>query len=164
MTTLPIKTLVGNAAAVLCGVYGAVTGQARLQRCSRQTVYKHTQIVQNALQSPPPPTTLVAPPALNPPADPRTTWVARDDQRHFAIVACASGTSTRQVEHFLRVLIRDDAPDHTTITRWVADAAHKAHAVLEGVDRVTVPLVKTIAGDEIFLATDQPSWESSPTA
>lgn len=164
MTTLPIKTLVGNAAAVLCGVYGAVTGQAKLLCCSRQTLYKHTRIVQHALQSPPPTTTPVAPPTPHPTAAQRTTWIARHDQRHFAIVACASGTSTRQAEHLLRVLLGNDAPDHTTIARWVADAAKKARDVLEVVDRATVPLVETIAGDEIFLATDRRLSGSSRTA
>jgi len=86
------------------------------------------------------------------------------DRRRFAVVACASGISTRQVEHLLGVLLGQDAPDHATIARWVADAATKARAVLEAVDHASVPLVRTLAADEIFFGGDRLWWASSRTA
>lgn len=164
MTTLPITTLIGNAAAVVSGVYGAVTAHAKLRRCSRQTLYKHAQIVEQALR---PPTAQPIAPVPSPPTAPITplaTRILHADQRRFALEAFASGLSTRQTEHLLRVLLGDDAPDHATIGRWVADATTKAKPLLEVIDRAVVPLVQTIAGDEIFLATAPRSWASSLTA
>ena len=153
MTTLPIKTLIGNAAAVVSGVYGAVTARAKLLRCSRQTVYQHARIVEQALLLPTTDSIPPAPSQSNEPIEPPATRIVRADQRRFAVEAFASGLSTRQAEHLLRVLLGDDAPDHATIGRWVALATAKAQPLLEVIDRAVVPLVETIAGDEIFLAT-----------
>ena len=50
MTTLSLRTLVRNAAAVFSGCYGAVTRQAEQAGCSRQTVYDHARQVERRLQ------------------------------------------------------------------------------------------------------------------
>ena len=54
MTTLSLRTLVRNAAAVFSGCYGAVTRQAEQAGCSRQTVYEHARQVEQRLQPPAP--------------------------------------------------------------------------------------------------------------
>ena len=46
MSTLSIRDVVRNAAAVFSGVYGAVTRQARQAGCSRQSVYDHARQVE----------------------------------------------------------------------------------------------------------------------
>ena len=68
------------------------------------------------------------------------------------------------MEHLLGVLLGHDAPDHATIARWVAQAATQAKAVLAEVDHACVPLVTTLAADEIFFGGDRPWWVSSRTA
>jgi hypothetical protein len=155
MTTLSLRTWVRNAAAVFSGCYGAVTGRAKQAGCSRQTVYDHARQIEQRLQ---PPTPVTPPAAVAVP-----TPVPRVDeptQRRLAVTAFAMGVSTRQIEDLLGVLLGDDGPDHSTIGRWVADAAKKAKPILEILDAACVPKVKTLAVDEIFLAVARP-WSAS---
>jgi hypothetical protein len=56
------------------------------------------------------------------------------------------------------------APDHSTIGRWVAEAAEKARAILEPLDAGCAARVRTLALDEIFLGGDRPWWGSSRRA
>ena len=49
MRRLSLLSRLGNAAAVLFGRHGAVSGQARQCACSRQTVYDHADQVQQVL-------------------------------------------------------------------------------------------------------------------
>jgi hypothetical protein len=71
------------------------------------------------------------------------------------------GISTRQVEDLLRVILADSGPDHSTIARWVADAAGKAKPILRTLDAACVPVVRTLAVGEIFLGGGPPSSASS---
>jgi hypothetical protein len=159
MTTLSLRTLVRNAAAVFSGRYGAVTRQAERAGCSRQTVYDHARQIEQRLQP--------AAPA-NPPAEaPVPTPVAvLDDptRRRLAVTAFAMGISTRQIEDLFRVILRDDGPDHATIGRWVADEAKKAKPILEVLDAACIPRVQTLAVDEIFFGGGRPWSASSPRA
>jgi hypothetical protein len=50
MLTIPLVTWIANAAAALTGTYGAVTRQAEIADCSRQTIYDHAQKVQAAVE------------------------------------------------------------------------------------------------------------------
>ena len=76
------------------------------------------------------------------------------------MTAFAMGISTRQIEDLLRVILGGEGPDHTTIGRWVADAAKKAKGVLETLDAACVPEVQTLALDEIFFGGDR-LWSGS---
>ena len=49
MRKLSVLTWIGNAAAVLCGHWGAVTAQAHAAGCSRQAVYDQAQCVEQAV-------------------------------------------------------------------------------------------------------------------
>ena len=49
MTTLPVLTWIGNAAAVLCGPHGAVADHTRQAGCSRQAAYDHAHKVAQAV-------------------------------------------------------------------------------------------------------------------
>jgi hypothetical protein len=155
MNTLSLRTWVRNAAAVFSGCYGAVTRRAEQAACSRQTVYDHARQIEQRLQAPAP----VTPPAEVPVRTPVPT-VDEPTRRRLAVTAFAMGISTRQIEDLLRVLLLDDGPDHSTIGRWVADAAEKAKPVLEILDAACIPKVRTLAVDEIFLADDRP-WSAS---
>src|SRR3954470_17045180 len=145
MTTLSLRTWVCNAAAVFAGRYGAVTRQARQAGCSRQTVYEHARQVERRLE-PPAPASPPAPVPIPAPA-PRLDEPTR---RRLAVTAFAMGLSTRQIEDLLRVIVPDDAPDHSTIGRWVARAAERAEPVLRVLDAAAAPRVRTLALDEIF--------------
>jgi hypothetical protein len=155
MNTLSLRTLVRNAAAVFSGCYGAVTRQARQSGCSRQTVYDNARQIEQRLQAPIPASAPaeVPVPIPAPSIDPIT-------RRRLAVTAFALGISTRQIEDLLRVLLGEDGPDHSTIARWVADAAEDARPVLETLDAACIPRVQTLALDEIFFGGDRP-WSAS---
>jgi hypothetical protein len=155
MITLSIRTVVRNAAAVFSGVYGSVTGRAQQAGCSRQTVYDHARQVEQRLQPPAPesPPAEVSIPTPSPPLDQLT-------RRRLAVTAFAMGISTRQIEDLLRVLLGEDGPDHSTIARWVAEAARKAKPVLRTLDAACIPAVRTLAADEIFFGGGRP-WLGS---
>lgn len=172
MNTLPIRTLVRNAAAVFSGAFGAVSRQAREAGCSRQTVYQHARQVEQQLD----PATQQA--QLDPigaevlslrqqlavaqePAGP-TILCDAAKLRQVATVAVAAGVSLRQIEVLLRALLpARDAPDHSTIGRWVAQEASKAREILEPLDAACVPLVTTRAVDEVFFGGRRVWWGSS---
>ena len=155
MTTLSLRTLVRNAAAVFSGRYGAVARQAEQAGCSRQTVYDHARLIERRLQ----PADPASPPAEVPAPTP---VVALDDptRRRLAVTAFAMGISTRQVEDLFRVILGDDGPDHATIGRWVKDEAEKAKPILEALDAACIPRVRTLAVDEIFFGGGRP-WSGS---
>jgi hypothetical protein len=157
MTTLSLRTLVRNAAAVFSGCYGAVTRQAEQAGCSRQTVYDHARQVERRLPfvAPAVPAAAVPTPAPTP-----TTSLDESTRRRLAVTAFAMGISTRQIEGLLRVVLGDEGPDHTTIGRWVADAAEKAGPVLKSLDAACGARVQTLAVDEIFFGGDRP-WSGS---
>jgi hypothetical protein len=157
MTTLSLRTLVRNAAAVFSGCYGAVTRQAEQAGCSRQTVYDHARQIEQRLQ----PVAPAAPSAAVPTPAP-TPAVSLDEatRRRLAVTAFAMGISTRQIEDLLRVILAEEAPDHSTIGRWVADEAGKAKHVLGALDAACIPRVHTLAVEEIFFGGGRP-WSAS---
>jgi hypothetical protein len=154
MNTLSLRTWVRNAAAVFSGCYGAVTRQAKQAGCSRQTVYDHARQIEQRLQPPNPVTPPVAVPVPTP-----APIVDEPTQRRLAVTAFAMGISTRQIEDLLHVILPDAGPDHSTIGRWVADAANKAKPILEILDAACISKVQTLAVDEIFLAGARP-WSA----
>jgi hypothetical protein len=159
MNTLSIRDAVRNAAAVFSGIYGAVTGRAHQAGCSRQTVYEHARQVEQRLQTPAPESPLAEVPVPMP-----APSLDRPTRRRLAVTAFAIGISTRQIEDLLRVLVGEDGPDHSTIARWVADAAEKAKPVLETLDAACIPVARTLAVDEIFFGGGRPWLGSSPPA
>lgn len=159
MSTLSIRDVVRNAAAVFSGVYGAVTRQARQAGCSRQSVYDHARQVEQRLRpaDPATPPVEVLAPTPQPSLDGPTL-------RRLAVTAFAMGISTRQIEDLIRVILGESGPDHSTIARWAAQAAGKAGPVLETVDAACIPEIRTLAVDEIFFGGDRPSSASSRRA
>jgi hypothetical protein len=155
MITLSLRTAVRNAAAVFSGCYGAVTRRAEQAGCSRQTIYDHARQIERRLQ----PATPAPLPAEAPAPTPAPT-LDEPTRRRLAVTAFAMGISTRQIEDLLRVILGEDRPDHSTIGRWVADAAQKAKPVLQALDAACIPEVRTLAVDEIFFGGDRP-WSAS---
>ena len=159
MTTRSLRTWVCNAAAVFAGGYGAVTRQARQAGCSRQTVYEHARQIERRWE----PAAPASPPAEVPIPAPAAV-LDQPTRRRLAVTAFAMGVSTRQIEDLLRVILAEDGPDHSTIARWVADDAEKAGPVLEALDAACVPLVHTLALEEIFFGGGRPSSASNRRA
>jgi hypothetical protein len=155
LSTLSIRDVVRNAAAVFSGVYGAVTRQARQAGCSRQSVYDHARQVEQRLRpaDPATPPVEVLAPTPQPSLDGPTL-------RRLAVTAFAMGISTRQIEDLIRVILGESGPDHSTIARWAAQAAGKAGPVLETLDAACIPEIRTLAVDEIFFGGDRP-WSGS---
>jgi hypothetical protein len=155
MTTLSLRTWVCNAAAVFAGGYGAVTQQAQQAGCSRQTVYEHARRIERRLG----PVASASTPAEVPIPAPAAV-LDETTRRRLAVTAFAIGVSTRQIEDLFRVILADDGPDHSTIARWIAEQAEKAKPVLEALDAACVPLVHTLALDEIFFGGGR-LWSAS---
>jgi hypothetical protein len=154
MTTLSLRTWVCNAAAVFSGAYGVVTRRATQAGCSRQTVYEHARQVERRFE------TDAAPVPSPAPVTPQAAVLDEATRRRLAVTAFAMGISTRQIEDLLHILAPEDGPDHATIARWVADEATKARAVLKPLDAACVPLVQTLALDEVFFGGDR-RWSPS---
>jgi hypothetical protein len=159
MSTLSLRTLVRNAAAVFSGCYGEVTRRAEQAGCSRQTLYDHARRVERRLRPAAP-----APPPAEEPVSTPAVPLDESTRRRLAVTAFAMGISTRQIEDLFRVILPDDAPDHSTIGRWVADETKKAQPVLAALDAAATPRIRTLALDGVFLGGGRPWSGSSPRA
>jgi hypothetical protein len=81
--------------------------------------------------------------------------------QRFATVAFATGSSLRQIEDLLGVLLPEsEVPDHSTLGRWVQAQAQQADKILAVIDPACVPHVGTLAVDEIFFGGGRP-WSRS---
>jgi hypothetical protein len=175
MFNLPVRTWILNAAAVLSRQHGAVTRQAEQSGCSRETVYKHACKVERRLAGEPDGDVVAELRAANQRlheviaglkrAAEGRVLIDKSKQRQFATTAFAMGVSLRQVEDLLGVLLpAEGVPDHSTLGRWVADAAHRAGAILAALDPACVGRVETLAIDEIFFGGGRLWSGSSPRA
>jgi ParB-like chromosome segregation protein Spo0J len=172
MFKLPIRTWVRNAAAVFSAQYGSVTEQADDSQCSRETVYEHARKVEERLAEASGDKSRLAQQEAEiqqlqcriAELEARAQQPAILDpgqQRKFATVAAAIGLSLRQTEDLFGILLPPgQAPDHSTIGRWVKTEAKRAGEVLDVLDRKCAKRVKTLALDEVFFGGDQP-WSAS---
>jgi hypothetical protein len=172
MIKLTIRTWVRNAAAVFSGQYGSVTEQAQDSQCSRETVYEHARKVEERLAEVPRDKSRLAEQEAE--IEQLRRKVAELEarvqqpvvldpvkQRQFATVACAIGLSSRQTEDLFQILLPPgQAPDHSTIGRWVKTEAKRATEVLKVLDQKCAGKVQTLALDEIFFGGDRP-WSAS---
>jgi hypothetical protein len=126
-----------------------------MHKVAESAVYEQARRIERRLQSPPPPSPS---PAIPAPAS--AAVLDEPTRRRLAVTAFAMGISTRQIEDLLRVLLPDDGPDHSTISRWVKDEAEKAGRLLETLDAGCIPRVRARAVDEIFFGGDRP-WSAS---
>jgi hypothetical protein len=175
MFKLSPRTWILNAAAVFSGKHGAVAQQAELAGCSRETVYQHAQKVERRFDGEYGAEVLAELHAENQRLNQVIAGLKREaqdrilldkaKQRQLAATAFAMGVSLRQVEDLLGVLLpADEAPDHSTLGRWVQAAAQQAGEVLKVLDPACASRVETLAVDEIFFGGDRPWWGSSRRA
>ena len=162
MRRLSLLTWIGNAAAVLCGRFGAVAAQARQAGCSRQAAYQHAHQVQHAgaevgAGGPSREQLLRQCDQLR--DENRQLWAALETaidfppakQRQFAAVATGLGLSLRQTAALVAVLLpAAGCPSRATLGRWVQQVARRASRLLQVLDRACHRLVHTLCLDEIF--------------
>jgi hypothetical protein len=162
MLTIPFATWIANAAAGLTGHYGAVTRQAERADCSRQTLYEHTQKVQDAVADahdggPTRAELIQRNQHLRQENARLWDWLAQtmefppEKQREFTVTATAMGLSLTQVLVLLDLLLgKHAAPARSTLHRWTKRAALAATRVLKALDAQCQALVLIGCLDEIF--------------
>lgn len=179
MAKLSVLASLGNALAVLFGNHGDVTAQAQQAGCSRQTVYRHADQVQQAVQEArrpgPDRARLLEDNARLRQENQRlrqqlaqarqqarqTVLLDEQAQHHLAVATHAMGLSFNQIEEVLAILFRyarllgpggslPQGPDRSTIARWVLRYARLASTALTALDQATRRLARLLAIDEIF--------------
>jgi hypothetical protein len=162
MATLSVRTWIGNAAAVLCGGWGAVARQTQQAGCSRQVAYDHAQRVQQAvrdaqLDGPTRAELLHEVQELR--AENRALWAWLEQtidfpqakQQQFAVTAAAWGFSVRQIVALLALLLAPGTgPSRARVSRWVTQYAQRASRLLVILDQACSTLVLVLCLDEIF--------------
>jgi len=172
MFKLSPRAWILNAAAVFSGQHGAVTQQAEHSGCSRETVYQHARKVEQRLDDKAAAEAIAEVRAENQRLEEVIAGLKRDAEarvligkaklRQLVITAFAMGVSLRQVEDLLGVLLSaEKVPDHSTLGRWVQEAAKQAGQVLKALDPACASRVQTLALDEIFFGGGRPWWRSS---
>jgi hypothetical protein len=159
MIKLPIRTWIRNAGAALCGRHGAVSEQAEVEGCSRQTVYDHARKVEERLAERDREIADLRVESIRLKTErnefqrrlEQSTLMDAEALQRFAIVGQAMGVSLRQTEELLGTLLpKDRVPDHTTMGRWTQAAGRRAGEVLAVLDPLCAKAVETLCIDEIF--------------
>src|SRR5512143_2354010 len=162
MLKIPFATWIANAAAALTGAYGAVTLQAEVAGCSRQTIYDHAQKIQAAVEDAhdggPTRAELIAQnQQLRHENAQLWDWLAGtiefplSQQREFSGTAAAMGLSLNQILILLALILGKQAgPGRSTLHRWIKAAGLAAGRVLKFLDARCRVLVLVGCLDEIF--------------
>lgn len=162
MARLSVGTWIGNAAAVVCGSWGSVTGRAREAGCSRQTIYKHAARVESAvldhLQDGPSREELLQDnERLR--RENAELWEALDQsvdfpqgkQQQFLATAAGMGLSLTQVLVLLAIILpTGQCPSRATLGRWLKSWCTRASTLLKVLDRACREWVLVLCIDEIF--------------
>jgi hypothetical protein len=163
MATLSARTLICNVAALLSRRWGAVTEQAKQAGCSRQAIYKQEAKVVRAVEEAQPGRPAYA--ALQEDnrrlhEENRQLWAALATavdfppakQHQFTATASGMGLSLSQIRVLLAIVLPPAlSPKRATLGRWVQQAARRARALLDVLDRSCQQLVLRLCLDEIFL-------------
>lgn len=163
MARLSVASWIGNAAAVMCGRFGAVTERARQAGCSRQTVYEHAARVEQAVADvvdgkPTHQELLAENERLR--LENAELWEALDSsisfpelkQQQFTATAAAMGLSLAQVLILIGIVLPASVcPSRATLGRWVATWAARAGEHLRVLDQACRKLIVCLCIDEIFL-------------
>jgi hypothetical protein len=162
MWSLAVNIWIGNAAAVLCGRWGAVTRRAREVGYSRTAIYHHaqrvTQAVVNEQEGGASSAALWAENARLR-AENAALWEAwvtaeqlpESKQRECAATGSAMGLSLGQILLLLAIILpKGSTPSRATVGRWVAQASRQAGGLLAVLDQCCQRLVLVLCLDEIF--------------
>jgi hypothetical protein len=137
MTKLAVSTWICNAAAVLSGVFGAASRQARRAGCSRQTAYYHAHTVETAVaecRGGGPPRDELRERLRHCEDELRQLYDYADTlidfplarQQQFAATGSAMGLSTTHLATLLAIVLTSArAPSRSTVDRWLQVAQKK---------------------------------------
>ncbi len=176
MLTLPVEEWVGNAAAVVSGVWGAVTRRSEQSGYSRTAIYTHAQRVVQAVATEQ--ATGISYEALwaeheRLRAETETLWQAWSEtedlsestQREFASTGSAMGLSLTQMVILLAIVLPSRlAPSRATVGRWVRQSEAQASRILRVLDRAWQRFVRVLCLDEIFFHRVPILMASKPTS
>src|SRR5215813_1686738 len=164
MLTLAVTEWIGNAAAVVSGVWGAVTQRSEQSGYSRTAIYTHAQRVVQAVANEQ--STGLSYEALwaeneRLRAENEALWEAWSEtedlseakQRELASAGSAMGLSLSQIVILLAILVPSRmVPSRAMVGRWVQQSAQQSRGILKILDRVCQGWVLVLCLDEIFFA------------
>jgi hypothetical protein len=149
-----------SACATLFGPQGAVSDLARQRGQSRQTIYRDTEEVLDAVDGTVTQQRLQQLEQTLAQAQTRireledrlaqAVLIDADRQAEFACTAQAEGISLPQARRLLQVLLRQRTPSVAQLGQYTAGAARRASARLAVIDPLVRPQVQQAAADEIF--------------
>jgi len=166
MLTLSVEEWIGNAAAVLSGIWGAVTRRSAQSGYSRTAIYSHAQRVVEAVANEQ--AIGVSSEALwaeneRLRAENEALWqvwsetetLSEAKQREFASAGTAMGLSLTQIVVLLTIVLPvGRLPSRATVGRWVRHSQRQSHRMLDVLDRACQRLVLVVCLDEIFFHRD----------
>ena len=166
MLTLSVEEWIGNAAAVLSGIWGAVTRRSEQSGYSRTAIYSHAQRVVEAVANEQ--AIGVSYEALwaeneRLRAENEALWqvwsetetLSEAKQRAFASAGTAMGLSLTQIVVLLTIVLPvGRLPSRATVGRWVRHSQRQSHRMLDVLDRACQRLVLVVCLDEIFFHRD----------
>jgi hypothetical protein len=176
MLTLPVEAWIGNAAAVVRGVWGAVTRRAEQGGYSRTAIYQHAERVVQAVGNEQATgisyeERWVENERLK--AENEDLWqvwsqveeLSEPKQREFASAGSAMGLSLSQMVILLAIVLsRRRVPSRATVGRWVQQSAQQSRGILELLDRACQCLVVVVCLDEIFFHREPILMGVEPTS
>jgi hypothetical protein len=162
MLTVPVEEWIGNAAAVLSRVRGAVTRRSEQSGYSRTAIYQHAERVVEAVANEPAngisyEDLWVENERLK--AENEALWQAWSEtedlseakQRELASAGSAMGLSLTQIVILLAIVLPSRmVPSRATVGRWVHQSAEQSSAILRVLDRACQRWVLVLCLDEIF--------------
>jgi hypothetical protein len=162
MLGLAVNIWIGNAAAVLCGRWGAVTRRAREVGYSRTAIYHHAQRVTQAVvhvQEGSVSSEALRTENARLHAENEALWEAwvtaehlpENKQQEFAATGSAMGLSLGQILLLLAIILpKGSLPSRATVGRWIAQASRQAGGLLAVLEQCWQRLVLVLCLDEIF--------------
>ena len=162
MLTLPVEAWIGNAAAVLSGVWGAVSKRSAQSGYSRTAIYQHAERVVETVANEQ--ATGISYEALwaeneRLRAETQALWqvwseteeLSESKQREFASTGAAMGLSLSQIVILLAIVLpRRMAPSRATVGRWARQSEAQASRLLRVLDQACQRFVLVLCLDEIF--------------
>jgi hypothetical protein len=176
MLTRAVEEWIGNAAAVVSGVWGAVTQRSEQSGYSRTAIYTHAQRVVQAVANEPSTGLSYADlwaenERLR--AENEALWQAwsetedlsESQQRELASAGSAMGLSLSQIVILLAIVVPSRmVPSRAMVGRWVQQSAQQSRGILKVLDRVCQGLVLVLCLDEIFFHRDPILMGVEPTS
>jgi hypothetical protein len=176
MLTFPVEEWIGKAAAVLSGVWGAVTRRSEQSGYSRTAIYQHAervvQVVANEQTGGMSYEELWAENERLK-ADNEALWqvwseveeLSECKQRELASAGSAMGLSLSQLVILLAIVLPHRlVPSRATVGRWIQQSAQQSRGILEVLDRACQGLVLVLCLDEIFFHRDPILMGVEPTS